>query len=369
MKAFSSWCLIVPLLLFFSGCTDPSAYAPAALDPEATVNIEEESLSPEIEVEESESSKYQVAPLKSPWPEEISRNELIGAALYESFEFFSKVPNDKCEYGYGVYMEDYFHEDHVALVESITERSVNLFCEEMNREIYVIGGKHEFVIETIAQYGLPSDPLGGVCGVPVGEVGSADWMVACAWDGDIVWIGNTLGTVRSGELKTDYWKVSTAIHEIMHLVQDQQFSSGPQGMPSRPDPRFRPVWLIEGGADFLADAVGQFFGIHEYSWTTPTDRTGARISLEQSSYLEKHEGRSSPSLGPIDYYVGQVASEYIVASVGFESYMKILSNMTENSGNFDKSFEEAVGIPLDDFYNKFEKMHKNLYDRKVIINE
>lgn len=368
MNTSARICLFLAASLSISGCSNTTDSSMQSAS-DAELSVEQLTSEESGETSAPESPAYDLAPLTAPWPEEISRSELIGAALYESFEYFSQAPDVECGYGHSIFMEDYFHQDHVALVESFTARTVNLFCNEMNREIFVIGGTHEFVVETIAQYGLPSDPLGGVCGVPVGETGSADWLVACAWDGDIVWIGNTLGTVRSGELMTDYWKVSSAIHEVIHLVQDQQFSGGPQGMPPRPDPRFRPVWLVEGGADFLADAVGQYLQIQDYSWTTPTDRTGARITLEQSSYLKEHENRSSPSLGPIDYYVGQVASEYIVASVGFEAYMKILSNMRDNSGDFDKSFEEAVGISLNDFYLKFEVMHKNLYDKKVIINE
>ena len=346
--------------------------------PEATVadtsakptNTAEESVEQApTELTDENSSPYELVPLEYPWPDEISRAELIGAALYETFEYLDSTQASECDIGYSVYMEDYFHPTHVGLVDQLTADSVALFCQEMTQDIVVVGGTHDFVLESVATHDLPSDQHGGVCGVPVGEAFSNDWMVACAWDGEIVWIGDTLGNVRFGELTTDNWRVSVAFHEIMHLVQDQQFSGGSQGMPPRPDPRFRPVWLIEGGADFLADAVGQYLEVQEYSWTTPTDRNGARITLEQSSYLEQHEDRSSPFLGPIDYYAGQVASEYLVASVGFDRYMQILNTMETNSGDFDRSFEQAIGISLEEFYDKFEVMHKNLYDKNVIINE
>ena len=353
---------ILASISLMAGCANSSGDSYSAetpSDPKNEVHTERE-----VHTEE-----FVLEPLSEPWPAEITRDELIGAALYEAFGSFDTTKVDQCPINRYVYMADTFHEDHVELVERFTLDVINLFCEDLHTDIYVVGGKQDFVLETIAANDLPSDPHGGVCGVPVGEEMSANWFVACAYDGDIAWIGSTLGTVRFGELMTDEWKVATSIHEVIHLVQDQQFSGGEHGTPARPHPRFRPVWLIEGGAEFLADSVAKYLGIQEYQWTTPTDRSGGRISLDVSSDLEVFEWWASPSLGPVDYYVGQVASEYLVASVGFDAYMDIFRRMDANEGDFDKSFEEAIGISLEDFYGKFETMHLNLYDKKVIIDD
>jgi hypothetical protein len=360
--------LVLVGLVMITGCSgiadDPSPATPvksAEIEPQ---EIPEAPAEPTVLAEE-----YVLEPLTEPWPSEITRDQLIGAALFEAFTYFDAMKNDQCPIRSHLYMAENFHQDHIELAESFTRDTVNLFCEDLSRDIYVIGGKHEYVLETIAANDLPSDKHGGVCGVPVGEDFSADWFVACAYDGDIAWIGNTLGTVRFGELKTDNSRVAMSVHEIVHLVQDQKFSGGPQATPPRPHPRFRPVWFIEGGAEFLADSVVKYLGIQEYQWMTPSDRSGNRISLDASSDLEVFEWWASPSLGPVDYYVGQVASEYLVASVGFDGYMNILQQMDANEGDFDKSFEEAIGLSLEDFYGKFETMHLNLYDKKVIINE
>lgn len=361
------WTVLVGLALVAS-CSDNGADPNLAAPLEPTeIDNQEPAVSPSESAIPAET--YVLEPLSEPWPREITRDELIGAALYEAFSSFDVMKVDQCPTNHHVYMADDFHEDHIELAERLTSDVVHLFCDDLYKDIYVIGGNHDYVLDTIAANGLPSDPHGGVCGVPVGEDFSADWFVACAYDGDIAWIGNTLGTVRFGELTTDESRVATSIHEVVHLVQDQQFSAGDQGIPPRPHPKFMPVWLIEGGAEFLADSVAKYWGTQEYQWMTPTDRSGSRIGLDVSSDLEVFETWASPSLGPVDYYAGQVASEYLVASVGLDRYLNILRRMDANDGDFDQSFHEAIGIPLEEFYAKFEVMHMNLYDKKVIINE
>lgn len=352
--------LLFASLLILAGCTANAEDSNSGDFPSAS----------EAEGQTAEETEgFVLEPLSEPWPAEISRDALIGAALFETFESFDAMKVEPCPINHYVYLPDTFHEDHVDLTESFSRDVVNLFCDELYKDIYIVGGTHEYVLETIAANNIPSDPHGGVCGVPVGEDMSADWFVACAYDGDIAWIGSSIGTVRFGEVVNDDWATARAIHEVVHLVQDQQFSGGEQGTPQRPHPRFRPVWLIEGGAEFLADSVAKYLQIQEYQWTTPTDRSGGRIGLDVTSDLEVFEWWASPTLGPVDYYAGQVASEYIVASVGFDAYMDIFRRMDANEGDFDKSFEEAIGISLEDFYGKFEVMHLNLYDKKVIGGE
>lgn len=339
------------LVLAIAGCSSVNIDVPITPNPEIIEHEEEVSSEP--------------SPLEQPWPSKISRDRLIEAALYETFLYFDDHAAD-CTPEYTIFMEDHFHVDHVSLMQETTEEVLTMFCNDLIKPVYIIGGKNEFVQQTVIENNLPSDEFGGACGTPVGEIGSANWMVACAWAGELAWIGSTIGTVRFGEPQLDEWKFATAIHEVMHLVQDQTFDTGGQGIPPRPNDNFLPVWMIEGGAEYLSDSSLAYLGVQEYQWMTPTDRSGAFIPLEISSDLEVFETWASPSLGPVDYYAGQVAAEYIIASVGFEKYLNILRNMSKNGGNFDYSFEEAIGISLPEFYDRFEEMHLNLYDGKVI---
>jgi hypothetical protein len=48
-----------------------------------------------------------------------------------------------------------------------------------------------------------------------------------------------------------------------------------------------------------------------------------------------------------------VATEYIVASVGMESFLKIFSYIGQGQ-DFSTAFQNATGLNLSDFYQKFE---------------
>jgi hypothetical protein len=84
---------------------------------------------------------------------------------------------------------------------------------------------------------------------------------------------------------------------------------------------------------------------------------GRRMQVEfgyAKNYLQplsQHDYLANPSLNP--YGIGQAATEYIIASVGFESLLNIFK-YTNSEGNFSDGFKKATGIELDDFYSKFE---------------
>ena len=302
-----------------------------------------------------------LTPLEQPWPSEISRDRLIEAALYETFLYLDNQ-EPSCEPDYTFFMAESFHADHVAMLYKATDSFLTFFCNDLKKPVYIVGGKSEFVQQAVLENSIPSDEFGGACGVPIEKDGPFTSMYACAWSGSLAWIGDSIGTVRFGEPMLDESGFSTAIHEIAHLVQDQTFDSGGQTLP-RPNDKFLPVWMIEGGAEYLSESVLAYLDMKEYGWMAPLNRSGSPTPLALASDLKVFETWDS---GDIAYYSGQVATEYVIASVGFEAYLNILRNMSKNGGNFDYSFEEAIGISLPEFYNKFEKMHLNLYDGKVV---
>jgi hypothetical protein len=55
------------------------------------------------------------------------------------------------------------------------------------------------------------------------------------------------------------------------------------------------------------------------------------------------------------YNIGQVASEYIVASVGFQKLLDIWIDYG-TTRNFEKSFENVTGISKTTFYDKFDQI-------------
>jgi hypothetical protein len=53
------------------------------------------------------------------------------------------------------------------------------------------------------------------------------------------------------------------------------------------------------------------------------------------------------------YGIGQAASEYLIASIGFENFLNIW-RYTKAEGGFEPGFRKAAGITILDFYDKFE---------------
>ena len=67
------------------------------------------------------------------------------------------------------------------------------------------------------------------------------------------------------------------------------------------------------------------------------------------SYYDNYE--SNP------YGIGQAATEYIIASVGFESLLNIFK-FSGTEGSFSAGFKKATGLELTEFYLKFEEARK-----------
>jgi hypothetical protein len=59
------------------------------------------------------------------------------------------------------------------------------------------------------------------------------------------------------------------------------------------------------------------------------------------------------------YGIGQAATEYIIASVGFESLLNIFK-FTGTEGTFSAGFKKATGIELSEFYSKFESARSSM---------
>jgi hypothetical protein len=60
------------------------------------------------------------------------------------------------------------------------------------------------------------------------------------------------------------------------------------------------------------------------------------------------------------YTIGQLATEYLVASAGFESLINIFK-LSKTEKTFPSAFKKAVGISLDEFYLKFELSRDFMY--------
>jgi hypothetical protein len=85
----------------------------------------------------------------------------------------------------------------------------------------------------------------------------------------------------------------------------------------------------------------------------------ARQQIEIPSSTTKFELVVEMTRLPTPYNIGQVASEYIIASVGFQKMLDIFIDFG-TSKNFEKSFEKVTGISKTSFYEKFDQIRTNV---------
>jgi|UniRef100_UPI004049C7D4 hypothetical protein len=154
-------------------------------------------------------------------------------------------------------------------------------------------------------------------------------------------------------------------HEYFHLVQRQM--SGLAMLQSikhgeKESANLFPAWLEEGAANFVGFTVAAVALDATYWEGRPAmftyikpDPSNNRNSL-QDYEIRNGPGNDSPTY---PYIAGQVASEFIVASVGFQKFLNIWLFFKETK-DFEKSFERAIGMSKDEFYGLFEKARENL---------
>ena len=299
----------------------------------------------------------------TPWPTDVSREELVNSALYNAFTFFDSNRSADCKVSASVHSGESVLEEHKPLLEKVSNEMVLTFCNYLKNDFDVIGGSYDFVEETISNKKINTNFYRG-CQRPENE-----WAMACVHD-NVAWVGISLGSTHQGKSFVEERRLTIAAHEIFHLIH-HQIDPDPAGeVPPRDHFRlpFRPMWLVEGGGEFFGRLMPYYFGmIGNYSTWVPTDRSGMFVSKEYLSTLELMEERESAADGFGNYYSGNIAMEYLVASIGMKSVLDIWVNMGEGQ-SFEKAFKNASGIELAEFYDKFKEMHNNLYEGDLVTN-
>ena len=148
-------------------------------------------------------------------------------------------------------------------------------------------------------------------------------------------------------------------HEYFHLVQQQLANLGSQRFIRdgyQQSDNFFPAWFIEGSANFVGFSVSAMALGGTYWEGRKTMFTYAPPGEAINSHnLEDYEIRNGPgNYSPTyPYIVGQAATEYLVASAGFENFLNIFLSFRDTK-DFKKSFEKVIGISIGDFYKRFE---------------
>ena len=137
-------------------------------------------------------------------------------------------------------------------------------------------------------------------------------------------------------------------HEIFHTWQFSVYNWQNRHINADPsNPLIPPVWLDEGGAEFFGNIF--YRSVEDYY-------PGSLVTFKP---YRLQDYRTRELDGNLPYSLGRLASEYIVASKGYEKFLSIYSNVGQGQ-DFPTAFENALGISLDNFYEKFNTNLKKM---------
>jgi hypothetical protein len=104
---------------------------------------------------------------------------------------------------------------------------------------------------------------------------------------------------------------------------------------------------MEGSANYFGYYINEKLGFDIY--LSGRNQEVTNNTAYRSIYPLTHYN----NFGTNPYGIGQAATEYLVASAGFEKFLNIWK-FTKSEQNFDKGFKKAIGIDISDFYSKFD---------------
>jgi hypothetical protein len=281
----------------------------------------------------------------TPWSTEFEEDDLVQAALNEADAFFGKVsPNDEYELIFEPSVSDTTRLWMSEMLSFVNGAFMDTKVQDVKA---FVGTSHEWGKESLESrelwVGQPGSPY--PCSDGTGDV-------FCV-DKNIILIVSD----RSDEsLKSGFSSVMA--HEYFHIVQYSL--TGPQftvhgGPMTDLSSKRVPRWLVEGSANFFGFYVSEKLNFSKYRYEREFEVTEESYINNQLQPLEQYDFVKDPDLNP--YGIGQVATEYLIASSGFESLLNIF-RYTNSEGNFDAGFKKATGIELSDFYARFELVKK-----------
>jgi hypothetical protein len=260
-------------------------------------------------------------PFATPFPEVFSRSEMVSAAL-DNFEKYVAANASSKSFELVI---DPAHQVSAANLRFVFGRAYDFlpFPVGYQKTIAVVSNDLAFTEKAIADFGLSRD-------------GSPKCM-NCAGDG---WSSTLFG---------NSWE-SVGPHEVFHVWQKSAYRRTGNNNPDPVREEHPPIWLDEGGAEWFGYTV---FALNNYRGAYPNLMGYERGWLP----LRTYNTRDRDSMGP--YTIGRAATEYIVASVGVDKYFQIYRNVGSGQ-SFPDAFASATGISLASFYEKFDRLQKNI---------
>jgi hypothetical protein len=281
--------------------------------------------------------------LFSAWSTKFNTEAMVNAALQSTDKYFGKVVPKR---SYEFYIDNLLPEYDRNLVLQMLDYSSGAFknVQQENFKAFV-GSSHEWSKQTLNGMNL--------------WLGDKSSQFPCSEGINDVYCADKNLILLVFKKPASYWSIgvlSTPAHEVFHTIQHsltgEDFTVH-GGTLSDFSARRIPRWLTEGSANYFGYYIVDKLGFHSYE-------NGRNNQVRFNS-----EYRNIKPLSTYDnfesnpYGIGQAATEYIIASVGFESLLNIFK-FTGTEGTFSAGFKKATGIKLSEFYSKFEDSRKNM---------
>lgn len=327
----------IPFLLFLfflSGCHADSAPA-GNIDPVPSSSAPAGDIDP---VPSGDTTNAYVADSdfdRGYWLTDVSRTEVIETALAKTYEYLDSRKDDINYNLVEVHIDPTIPEKHHGWIDRLGKDAM-LAAPGLNGHFDVIIGMdtdfmHSVVAEKDLEMPVTTDHSGSrSCPYSYGGCTSATSL----WAG---WANQPLDN-----LDENVGIARNVLHEAMHALQDDMDPLAGGQIPPREMQNFRPVWFIEGSAEFWSYALGDYVDLRKYG------HDSERIEYKPLVQTEEWEGNDAEP-----YEWGQVAMEYLIAHKGFEVYLDVYGNLG-NGMHFDAAFENAAGISLEEFYTIFD---------------
>lgn len=283
-----------------------------------------------------------------PWATQFDVNDLMDLVIKKSDLYFGKVvPSSK----YSITIDPLISIPDKTWITDALNYVSGAFSNIPREEMKVfLGTNHQWSKSTLQSQNLWVGDKNSEypCSNGVNDAYCADKNIVLLIYSDIY--------QRPSQYRWDIGRKSTPAHEVFHTVQDAL-----GGLSYQPgDSRKMPRWLVEGSANYFGFYIAQSLEFGNYSEgrrNQVTNNPSYSTVYPLKSYEDWGKAPDGSLLDP--YGVGQAATEYIIASVGFENLLNIF-RFTKSENSFEFGFKKATGIELSDFYQKFDAAKSSL---------
>ena len=268
-------------------------------------------VSPEVIIESTQ-NPFNI----SPFPDEFSRVQMVEAVI-KSFDSYTKM--NSTGQSFKLVIDAEYQNSSKEITKLVSDSFLGLpFPSGYPQPIVVIGRNKTLLETSVTAYCAVTSPS------------------PCANDRRI-----GLNSAGTGWASVGAGLSAIIPHEIFHIWQGAAYKKVSDNNPDPSRPENPPVWFNEGGAEFFGEVLySKISGTYEGSKV-------AWKSYRLSDYATRELDWGLP------YTLGRLASEYIVASKGMEKFLDIYFNVGRGQ-DFPSAFENALGISLKDFYEKFD---------------